>query len=180
MRSHSSDGLCQTGTCHLPLQGLNHKLQQLLTFNIPWKFRLEIRNDALCALEKTGRTGLQTVGWFQKLILWAQFLRLLISRKALHPFMVTLAPHDEQKTSAKITWTPPSPKSHICWPSPHLFGAVSQSYLRCCLLGYSPHFVSNNNSQLLTPCFFFFTWQWEWIRVGPRWENRCVKSKTQE
>ena len=27
--------------------------------------------------------------------------------------------------------------------SHHIFGAVSQSYLRCYLLGYSPHFVPN-------------------------------------
>ena len=53
--------------------------------------------------------------------------------------MVTSAPHDQQKTFCKISaWlhgTPHSPKSYIL-TSPHcLFGAVSQSYLRCCLLG---------------------------------------------
>ena len=38
--------------CNLPLQGLNHVLCQLLTFNNPWKeFRVEIRSEALCALE---------------------------------------------------------------------------------------------------------------------------------
>ena len=36
----------QTGTCHLPLQGLNYEPLQLPTFNTPWKeFRVEIRND---------------------------------------------------------------------------------------------------------------------------------------
>ena len=51
----------QIGTCHLPLQGLNHVLLQLLTFNTLWKeYRVESRNEALCALGKTGRTGLQT------------------------------------------------------------------------------------------------------------------------
>ena len=53
--------------------------------------------------------------------------------------MVTSAPHDQQKTFCKIRswlhWTHHSPKSYIL-TFPHcLFGAVSQSYLRCCLLG---------------------------------------------
>ena len=33
----------QVGTCHLPLQGLNHVLLQLLTFNT---FKVESRNEA--------------------------------------------------------------------------------------------------------------------------------------
>ena len=85
------------GTCHLPLQGLNQVLLQLLTFNIPWKeFSVESRNEALCALGKTGRTDLQIVIHFQELILWAQFLYLVISRKALKSFMVTSGPCDWQ------------------------------------------------------------------------------------
>ena len=52
----------QTGTRRLPLQGLSQELLQLLTFNTPWKeFWAEIRNEALCALGKTGRTGHQIV-----------------------------------------------------------------------------------------------------------------------
>ena len=51
--------------------------------------------------------------------------------------MVTPA-RDQQKTckiSAWLHWTPHSPKSYIL-TSPHcLFGAVSQNYLRYCLLG---------------------------------------------
>ena len=36
--------------CHLPLQGLNHVLWQLLIFNAPWKeLRVESRNEALCS-----------------------------------------------------------------------------------------------------------------------------------
>ena len=77
-------------TCHWPLQGVNHELLQPLTSNTPWKeFRVESRNEALRALGKTGRTGLQIVRYFQEPILWAQFLYLLISRKALKSFMVT-------------------------------------------------------------------------------------------
>ena len=37
--------------------------------------------------EKTGRTGLQIVRYFQEMILWAQFLHFLISRKALKALM---------------------------------------------------------------------------------------------
>ena len=36
---------------------------------------------------------------------------------------------------------PPLPKSHILTFTFYLFGAVSQTYLRGCLLGCSPHFA---------------------------------------
>ena len=40
----------------------------------PWKtLRMEGRNEALCALRKTGRTGLQIVRCLRELILWTQF-----------------------------------------------------------------------------------------------------------
>ena len=85
----------QIGTCrghlpstYLPLWGLNHVLLQLLTFNTPWKeFRVESRNEALCAQGKAGRTGLQMVRYFQEPILRAQFWYLLICRKAVKSFM---------------------------------------------------------------------------------------------
>ena len=64
----------QIGTCHLPLQGLNHMLLQVLIFNNPWKeFKVESRNEALCALGKTGRTSLQIVifrSWFYEPNSW--------------------------------------------------------------------------------------------------------------
>ena len=60
--------------------------------------------------------------YFQELILWVQFLYLLISRNALKFFMVMTIPCDYQESSAKNMWlvacTPPSPKLHISWPSP--------------------------------------------------------------
>ena len=47
-------------TCHLPLQGLNHVLLQLLICNTPWKeFGLESRNKALLCFGKTGITSLR-------------------------------------------------------------------------------------------------------------------------
>ena len=48
------------GTGHLPPQGLNYVLLQLLTFNTPLKgVQVESSSEALCALGKTGRAGLQ-------------------------------------------------------------------------------------------------------------------------
>jgi len=46
---------------------------------------------------KTGRAGLLAVSYFQNPILWAQFLYLPISRKALKSFMRTTVPHDWQR-----------------------------------------------------------------------------------
>ena len=86
--------------CHLPLQGLNYELLQLLTFNTFWKeFRVESRNEVFCTLEKSGRTSFQVARNSQDLILWAQFLYLLIPRKALRSFMVTTVSHEQQKAS---------------------------------------------------------------------------------
>ena len=58
------------------------------------EFRMENRNEALCTLGETGRTGLQIVKYFQELISLGQFLHLLISRKALKFFMVMTVSHD--------------------------------------------------------------------------------------
>ena len=62
------------------------------------------------------------------------------------------------KMSASWHWTLPSPKPCIL-TFPHCcFGAVSQGYLRCCLLGYSLHFAPNKTNSQLSSCtsFFFF------------------------
>lgn len=68
-----------TSTCHLPQQELNHELLQLLTFNTASKeYRVEIRNETLCALGKAGRTGLRLVRYFQEIILRAQFLWAIV------------------------------------------------------------------------------------------------------
>ena len=125
------------GTCHLPLQELNHVMLKLLTFNAPCnEFRVESKNEAPCALGKTGRTGLQIVRYFQELIQWAQFLHLLISRKALKFFMVMTVSHDRQKlhkTSRKLlekyvldcTYSPFTKITYIpAFPLP--FGELSQ------------------------------------------------------
>ena len=106
------------GTCHLPLQGLNHMLLQLLIFNKPWKeFRMEGRNEALCPLGKIGRTGLQIdifMNWFYESI----FLKSHIQKnnKILHDCSSWTA--EIWKNKCLIACTPSSPNSHICWHFP--------------------------------------------------------------
>ena len=57
-------------------------------------WRAKVRHSLLGAVgEGTGRTGLQIAWYFQELILWARFLYLPISGKALKSFMVMTAPH---------------------------------------------------------------------------------------
>ena len=110
-------------------------------------WRAEMRYSVLCPQWKTGKTGLQIVRYFQKLILWAQFLYLLISRKALKSFMVTTVSRDWQKASAKIgAWLHVFTlyQNHTSTDlSPMTFREVSQSYLGCCLQGCSLHFAPN-------------------------------------
>ena len=87
-----------------------------------------------------GRADLQIVVYFQELVLWARFLHLLKFRKALNPscwwlLLVTSRNLLLQKKKkmldfmclffTKITYIQTIPN--------YLFGAVSHSYLRCCL-----------------------------------------------
>ena len=123
-----------TGTCHLPLQGLNHVLLQLLTFNTPWRvFRVESRKEAWCGggEQGTGKTGLQIVTY-----LWSWFYEpkslyfLLISRKnnKILPGDDCFSwPEESFMSLAETFWKNmcliqacplPSLESHICWPSP--------------------------------------------------------------
>ena len=62
---------------------------------------MKIRNEALCALGKTGRTGLQIVKSFQEKILWSQFLHLLIPRETLMSLMVKSALAVKEKFTIK-------------------------------------------------------------------------------
>lgn len=89
------------GTGHLPPQGLNYVLLQLPTFNTPLKgAQVENSNEALCALGKMGRTGLQ-IGIFRRNFYEPNFLYLLMPRKALKPLTETSAPCDWQQPSTK-------------------------------------------------------------------------------
>ena len=75
------------GTRHLPPQGLSQVLPQLLTFNTPWKeFRAEMKH--LVLWERPADQGFRYLRFYEP-ILWARFLYLFISRKALKSFMVT-------------------------------------------------------------------------------------------
>ena len=71
------------------------------------------------------------------------------------------------KMSTSWYWTPPSPKPCIL-AFPHCrFGAVSQSYLRCCLPGCSPHFAPNKTSlTTLKLCIFFSPHLWAAKELG--------------
>ena len=145
----------KVGTCHLHLQGLYHKLLWLLTFNPPCKaFRVEIRNEALCLLAKTDRTGLQ-IGTFRRLykpnsclfsylekhqnLSW--WCLLLMTSSKLHKTIAeTYAKMCSMYRPLPSLW-----KSCVYWLhlSPCPFGAVSQRYLKCFLSGQSPHFPPN-------------------------------------
>ena len=78
----------QEGRFHLPLRRLNPVQLQLLAFNTCTESRVEW--GTLCSRE-SGRTSHYIVGFFfsQKQILWSQSLHLLLSRKALNPFMMS-------------------------------------------------------------------------------------------
>ena len=57
----------------------------------------------------------------------------------------------------------------IYWPSSHcFFGAVSQSYLRCCLPVCSPHFVPKKTYLATVKLYIFFSWQLWWLTKRSR------------
>ena len=74
----------QVGPRRVPLQGLDHTLQQL-TFHTPWwssGWRPGMRHSVL----RENWQNRSSDRYSQELILWARFLYLLLSRKALKPF----------------------------------------------------------------------------------------------
>ena len=110
------------GTCHRPLQGLNHVLLQLLALNPPEKtsgWKAEMRPPVL-SIDR----------YFQVTILWGRFLYFLISRKStkiLHgedcslwlAESFTILADTFWKNMCLIAWNPSSPKSDDThWPSP--------------------------------------------------------------
>ena len=117
-------------------------------FHSPWKaFVSEIRNEAICALGETGRTGLQILHIFRS---WFYEPSSCISsylKKYQNSSWWWLLPMTSrnllQKNICLTARILLSPKSHIYWLYPYFFEAVSQSYLRYCLLGYSPHCAPN-------------------------------------
>ena len=135
----------KVGTCHLHLQGLNHKLLWPLTFNPRCKgFRVEIRNEALCLLAKTDRTGLQR-GTFrrfyklnsclssflekhQNLSWWC--LLLMTNSKPYHKTSRNCL----EKIYARLHIPALTKITYMYWLTPNFFGTVPQSYLG----GYIP------------------------------------------
>ena len=155
----------QIGICHIPLQGLDQVLTQLLIFNTLWmEFRVENRNEAFCALGKTGRTGLQIIRYFQELILWIQFLCLLTCRKTLKSMVITV-PCKQQKPSKNVCLI--FEQKNMCKIYVHafnkityiltIFGVVCQSYLKCCLPDYRLHFAPNTIWLMTLRCVFFLS-----------------------
>ena len=148
------------GTCHL-----STAIKSRAAGRGPWEeFRVE-RGEARCAGGGgTGRTGLHR--YFREPNLWAEFLYLLKSRRAvkiLHGDDCSSWPAESFPILAETFWknmclvacTPTSPKSHIYCHSPYFFGTVSQNYLRCCLLSCSSRFAANKTSNSHVGYFFF-------------------------
>ena len=127
------------------------------------EFRVENRNEALCALGKTGRTGLQIVRYFQELILWTQFLCRLTSRKTLKSMVITV-PCKQQNPSKNVCLI--FELRNMCKKYVHtfnkityiltIFGVVSRSYLRCRLSDYRFHFATTTVRLMTLSCVIFF------------------------
>ena len=87
------------GTCHGYVPSTSTRIKSGATAAVDLQHPLkEVQNkeqnwDTLYS-GKSGKRGLQRVRYFQELILWAWFLHLLLSRKALNSFKVTSAPYD--------------------------------------------------------------------------------------
>ena len=118
-------------------------LLQLLIFITPWKeLRVKSRNEVLYAQGETVRTGLQRLLFFQEPILWVQFL-VQKNTKILHGVDCSLRPA-ESFCKKLCSWLHVFPlhQNHVYTDllTCH-FGAVSKSYLWCCLPGCSPHFA---------------------------------------
>ena len=132
-------------------------LLQLLTFSTPGKeFRLESRNEALCALGKLAgqvfRYIFSGAGF--------KFLHLLTCRKALKSFMVTTAPltnnHLLQKIHARLHVLPLH-QNHIYTDLPPLPLWTSFSELFKVLFSWAINLILSRiklNSQLSHSAFF--------------------------
>ena len=139
------------GTCHLPLQGLNRVLLQLLAFNTPLK-RVqdgEKKWGTLCS-GKNGQNGSSDSEIFSGDDFLCPILippHIQKSTKIPHGdicfswLVVTLTRNLLQKNMCLTAGTLPSLKSRTDL-TPYLSGAVSQSYLKFCLLCNSPQFSS--------------------------------------
>ena len=105
------------GTCHLPLQGLDPVLLQLLTFDTPSReFRVDNRNEAFCAPGNLVEQVFRQLNSFRNWVYEPNPCIFSYLEKALNPFMVTSA-----ENLFIRTWLhelPPSPKSRILTSPP--------------------------------------------------------------
>ena len=113
LQTGTAKGICQwpnnnaKGICHLPPQfpQIESCAPAAVDLGCARKGVQGGGTGILCS-RKTGRTGLQVDRYFKELISWSESLHLLISRKALNPFVMTSAPCDKQKTSYKVELPP--------------------------------------------------------------------------
>jgi len=139
----STNPLCQPhiGTCCGSLPSTSTRIQSCAAVAADLQLPLkgvqggEMRHSVLVGRGKR-TSGLQIVRYFQELILYTQFLYLLICRKALKSFMETIVSCDQQKASRGLrqlsgkmcAWLHilSLPQNHI-YPdlSRCIFGAVS-------------------------------------------------------
>ena len=148
------------GTFHLPLQGLNQVLLRLLAFNTPLE-RVQ-GGEEIWGTLRSGKNG-QNGSSDSEVFSGDDFMSPIL----IHPhiqkntkiphgdicfswLVVTLTRNLLQKSTCLIAGTPPSLKSHTDL-TPYLSGAISQSYLKFCLLCNSPQFSSVAQS-CLTLC----------------------------
>ena len=131
--------------------------------------QVKSRNKALCALGKTGRIGPQIVDIFR-----SQFYELnsCISsylEKILHGdvcfswLAVTCTRLAETFCKKICAWLHVFllHQNHIFTDRPPcLFGAVCQSFLKCCLPGCSPHFAPSKTSLTTLMLCIFSSRQW--------------------
>ena len=150
--------------CSLPLQRLNPELLQLLAADMLWReLKWRVRPSVLQAHWWNSVSD----RYFQELISYPSLVSPLI-KKSTKSFHGDISFLWLQQTFYKIRvwlhWTPSSPKSYILAFLHDLFGTASLSYLRCCLLGCSPHFApksltrNSNVVHFFSQHFVLFLW----------------------
>ena len=131
------------------------------------------REQKWCALcsGKTGRTSLQIVRYSQELILWAQFLCLLISRKALKFWITILRTRKTSETSRNFlqkicAWlhvlnsTPLLTKITYILSFPSTFWSSFLELSEVLSPRWQSLFHPNKTYlAILTLCILFFSWQ---------------------
>ena len=134
--------------CHLPSISIRIKSSTVAAADFRdslKEFRVENRNKVLWAQGKTGRTGLQIVRYFQETTLWAPsscISSYVKNTKILHGDDCSLWLAETFCKNPAWLHIFPLYQNHLYTDLlPCRFGAVSQSYLRCWIEGYCPHFA---------------------------------------